>query len=270
MSDKRTVLAVGAHPDDVEFGMAGTLILLRDAGFEPHIMTLANGSCGTAQYDEKTIIRIRRGEATRAAALIGAIYHPGLVNDLEIFYCSELTRRACAVVRKINPYITLLPSYDDYMEDHMETARVMVTAVFCKGMRNYFTIPRRKPVFGDAYVYHALPHGLRDGMNRRHEPETYVCIDSVIDLKEQMLRCHKSQKHWLDVSQGMDSYLKIMREMNAEVARWSKQRGWKYAEGFRRHCHIGFSAEDKDPLREILRPYVCANPNYAKFLTSPR
>lgn len=254
MADKPRALAVGAHPDDVEFGMAGALILLRDAGYEPHIMTLANGSCGTAEYDEDDIIRIRRQESTRAAELIGATYHPGLVKDLEVYYNSPVLRMACARVRRIKPEIMLIPSYNDYMEDHSECARVMVMAAFCKGMRNFETKPSLPPITGDTYIYHAQPHGLRDSMNRYHPPETYVNVESVIEMKEDMLRCHESQKHWLDVSQGFDSYLKIMREMCGEVARWSG-RGWKYAEGFQRHCHIGFSAEERDPLREILSDY---------------
>jgi LmbE family N-acetylglucosaminyl deacetylase len=270
MNEKRRALAVGAHPDDVEFGMAGTLALLRDAGYEPHIMTLANGSCGTAQYDEETIIKMRAKESAEAAAVIGATYHPGLVKDLEVYYKSDVLRMACARVREVNPHIMLVPSYDDYMEDHSEAARVMVMAAFCKGMRNFQTIPPRPPVPGDTFIYHAQPHGLRDRMNRYHPPETYVRIDSVIDLKEEMLRCHRSQKDWLDVSQGMDAYLTTMRELCAEVARWTGRRGWKYAEGFQRHCHLGFSTEEKDPLREILSKYVCAHPDYGKLLRKPR
>jgi len=67
MREKPRALAVGARPDDVEFRMAGTLMLLRDAGYEPHIMTLPNGNCGTAEHHEETIINMGRKEATRAA-----------------------------------------------------------------------------------------------------------------------------------------------------------------------------------------------------------
>ena len=268
MSDKPIALAVGAHPDDIEFGMAGTLMLLGDAGYDMHIMTLANGSCGTAEYDEDDIIRIRGAESERAAALIGATYHHGLVKDLEIYYNSEVLRKACAKMREINPRIMLIPSYADYMEDHSECARVMVMAAFCKGMRNFETTPHVDPVFGDAAIYHAQPHGLRDAMNHYHPPETTVNIGSKMDLKEDMLRTHESQKNWLDVSQGMDAYLKIMRELCAEVARWTGQ-GWDYAEGFQRHCHIGFSATETDPLREILADHVHANPDYEKLLHKP-
>ena len=181
MAEKCRVLAVGAHPDDVEFGMAGTLILLRDAGFEPHIMTICQGDCGTAEMDAETAIRVRREESTKAAELIGATYHPGLVHDLDVHYHNSLTRLVCGRIRQINPYIMLIPSYNDYMEDHSESARVLVMAAFCKCMRNYPCLPPMDPVFGDTYIYHAQPHGLRDAMNRYHPPELFVRIDSVVD-----------------------------------------------------------------------------------------
>ena len=268
MAENKRVLAVGAHPDDVEFAMAGTLILLRDAGFEPHIMTVANGSCGTAEYDEPTIIEMRGKEATNAAGLIGTAYHHGVVNDLEVFYNSEVSRKVCARIREINPYIMLIPAYDDYMEDHSEAARVLVMAAFCKGMRNYTSIPPVDPVFGDTYIYHAMPHSLRDGMNRYHPPETFVNVSGVVDMKEKMLRCHASQKNWLDVSQGMDSYLTTMRELCGEVARLSGQ-GWDYAEAFCRHNHTGFAEKEADPLREILKDHTHANPDYEQTLNRP-
>ena len=59
----KRAFAIAAHPDDIEFHMAGTLILLGRAGYELHYMTIANGSCGTTQYSRDEIIRIRRAEA---------------------------------------------------------------------------------------------------------------------------------------------------------------------------------------------------------------
>ena len=53
----KTVLAICAHPDDIEFLMAGTMIHLRNAGYELHYMTVANGSCGSNRYDTATLIR---------------------------------------------------------------------------------------------------------------------------------------------------------------------------------------------------------------------
>ena len=75
----RNVLVIAAHPDDIEFGMSGTIILLAKAGCDIHYMNVANGSCGTAEYDTDTIVSIRLKEAKNAAQSIGATFHPPLV-----------------------------------------------------------------------------------------------------------------------------------------------------------------------------------------------
>jgi LmbE family N-acetylglucosaminyl deacetylase len=137
------------------------------------------------------------------------------------------------------------------MEDHQNTSRVVVTALFCRGMRNFETVPSVPPIMGDTFLYHALPYGLRDGMRELVIPGEYVNITEVIDAKEHMLACHRSQKEWLDASQGLDAYLKTMRAMSAQVGQMSG-RGWAYAEGWRRHLHLGLSEEDEDILKVIL------------------
>jgi LmbE family N-acetylglucosaminyl deacetylase len=248
-----TVLAVGAHPDDIEFGMAGTLLLLRRAGCRLHYMTVANGSCGTTELPEEQIIAVRRAESMRAAEYLGAAYHASLCNDIQIYYDDQLIRKLTAVVREAEPYIMLVPSLEDYMEDHMITARIAVTAAFCRNMRNYPSIPELPPVEKDLMLYHAMPAGLTDGMRRRIVPELYVDVSEVMDQKEKMLACHESQKSWLDRSQGMDSYLQSMRERMREVGRMSGK--FRYAEGWRRHSHLGYSSKDGDPLRDLLSEY---------------
>jgi N-acetylglucosamine malate deacetylase 1 len=66
------VLALHAHPDDVEFQCAGTLILLREAGCQVTIATMTPGDCGSAEHDSEAISAIRREEARMAAAVMGA------------------------------------------------------------------------------------------------------------------------------------------------------------------------------------------------------
>jgi LmbE family N-acetylglucosaminyl deacetylase len=145
----KRVFAVAAHPDDIEFDMAGTLILLGRAGYELHYMTIANGSCGTTQYSREEIIRIRRGEAMAAAASIGAVFHESLVDDLAIFYERELLARVAAVMREVAPEIVLTHSPADYMEDHQNAARLAVTAAFARGMPNFSTEPARQAITGE-------------------------------------------------------------------------------------------------------------------------
>ncbi|MBN1459568.1 MAG: hypothetical protein JXA57_08520, partial [Armatimonadetes bacterium] len=65
---------------------------------------------------------------------------------------------------------------------------------------------------------------------------------------------HASQKQWLDVSQGFDSYITTMVETGEAVGRLSGR--FRYAEGWRRHSHVGFSATDGDPLADALPDLV--------------
>lgn len=260
----RVAFALAAHPDDIEFMMAGTLILLKQAGYEIHYMTVANGSCGTMTLPHAEIVGIREKEARAAAALVGATFHPSLVDDIGIFYEQELLAALGAIVRQVNPSIMLIPSPEEYMEDHANTCRLAVTAAFCRGMRNFVTNPHVRPVERDVMLYHALPYGLRDPMRRRVIPELYVDTTSVMKTKTEMLAQHRSQKEWLDASQGMDSYLHSMQELAAEVGRLSGH--FRYAEGWRRHSHIGFSANDGDPLAEVLGNRVVYEKAYERIL----
>jgi LmbE family N-acetylglucosaminyl deacetylase len=245
-----TVLAIHAHPDDIEITSAGTLFLLKDAGCSLHYMTLARGDAGSFDLDRETTAQVRAREAKRAAEYLGAAFHPSVVNDMEVLYTNDLVWRALAVVREVRPDIMLLPSPEDYMEDHVTTSRVAVTAAFCRAMPNILSNPPIPPIDTDVVIYHAMPHGLRDGLRRRPVPDFYVDITAAIDRKERMLAFHASQKGWLDKTQGMDSYLTAMRNVSAEVGRMSGK--YQYAEGWRRHNHLGLSRKETEPLEEIL------------------
>lgn len=245
-----TVFALACHPDDIEFMMGGTLLLLKAAGCRLHVMNLANGDCGSSRHSRRQIARIRRGEARQSAALLGAVHHESLVGDLRVYYEEPLLRRLTAVMREVAPDLLLLPSPQDYMEDHMNTSRLGVSAAFYRGVRLYRSRPPRQPTFRPVVLYHAMPYGLRDALRRPIRPDFCVDIGSVIDDKERLLACHQSQKLWLDESQGLDSYLKTMRDMSAEVGRMAG--GLSFAEGWRRHSHLGFASPEADPLPELL------------------
>jgi LmbE family N-acetylglucosaminyl deacetylase len=245
-----SAMAIAAHPDDIEFLMAGTMLRLGQAGFALHYLNIANGSCGSVRHDAETVTRIRRDEARRAADSLGATFHESLTDDLEIFYDRPTLARVASVVRAVGPDILLVHSPQDYMEDHMNACRLGVTAAFSRGMPNFPVDPPRAPVAGDVTVYHAQPHGNCDGLRQPVVPELFVDITSVIDRKVAALACHDSQKSWLDESQGMDSYLHAMRGFSEEVGRLSGR--FRYAEGWRRHSHWGLCEAAADPLRAVL------------------
>jgi LmbE family N-acetylglucosaminyl deacetylase len=250
----KSAIAIAAHPDDIEFYMAGTLMRLRAAGYAIHYMNVANGCCGSTQTDAATTARIRREEAMRAAALIGATFHESICNDLEIFYDRPTLLKVASVIRQVKPEIVLTHSPVDYMEDHTNTCRLAVTAAFARGMPNFPVDPPAAAIDQAVTVYHAQPHTNRDPLKRPVEPELFVDVTDLMDKKTAMLAEHASQKRWLDESQGLESYLITMRELCEEIGRMSCV--FKCAEGWRRHLHVGFCGPDDDPLAKALGPFV--------------
>src|SRR5215218_7017329 len=117
----KTAIAIAAHPDDIEMMMAGTLLLLKKAGYEIHYINLACGNVGSVAYDSETTKKIRLEEAKKAAQILGAHFHPPICNDLEIFYDLDMVRKVAAVIRDVRPTVVLTHSPVDYMEDHTNT-----------------------------------------------------------------------------------------------------------------------------------------------------
>lgn len=260
----QAAIAIGAHPDDIEFYMAGTLFLLKQAGYETHYLSVASGNCGSAEHNSATTRALREREARSAASVLGAHFHHSLTDDLEILYQVSLLRRIAAIIREVRPTIVLTHSPQDYMEDHTNTSRLAVTAAFTRGMPNFQTNPRRPANGCEVALYHGMPHGLRDPLRRRITPGAFVNTTSVHPTKLEALARHQSQQNWLDVSQGLNSYLRTMEQMSRAVGRLSRR--FKHAEGWRRHLHIGFSATEIDPLGTALGRNCFINAAYERSL----
>jgi N-acetylglucosamine malate deacetylase 1 len=253
-------MAIAAHPDDIEFLMAGTLLLLGHAGLELHYMTLSSGNCGSMEMSPAKTRRVRRAESINAAKILGAKYHESICDDLEITYSIPLLRELAAVIRQVAPSILLIPSPQDYMEDHINTARLAVTAAFARGMPNFRTSPNRPHIPGDITLYHAMPHGLLGPLNEVVTPELFIDTSTVHDRKRKALAAHASQKAWLDATQGMDSYLRVCDNMSLTLGEMSGR--YEHAEAWRRHNPLGFCGADADPLRDLLASHAHLNPYY--------
>jgi LmbE family N-acetylglucosaminyl deacetylase len=247
-------LAITAHPDDIEFLMGGTFLRLGDAGYELHYWNLANGCCGSSVTGREETARIRREEGIAAAKFAGAIFHDSICDDLAIFYDRETLAKVAAVVREVNPRIVLTHAPVDYMEDHTNACRLAVSAAFTRGMPNFPTTPPRPHVAEKVTVYHAQPYSHHDPLGNRVQPHFYVDVTDLQERKRQMLACHASQKRWLDESQGHDSYLVAMSELDGYLGQETGR--FAYAEGWRRHLHLGFCGPSDDPLRDVLRERV--------------
>ncbi len=240
-----SVLAIAAHPDDIEFVMAGTMLRLAQQGWELHYFNIANGCYGSMRLDREACTQARLAEAQQAAKLLGATFYPPICDDLAIVYTPELLARVSAVVRTARPSIILTHSLVDYMEDHQYAARLAVTAAFSRAMPNYRSHPDVPTYSHDVTIYHAQPHGNRTPMGEPVVPTHFVDVSDLIPRKGELLLAHASQGAWLDETQQISSYVSTMESLNQEVGQWSRQ--FAYAEGWRKHLHLGLCAEQSDP-----------------------
>ncbi|MGH9340337.1 MAG: PIG-L deacetylase family protein [Acidobacteriota bacterium] len=247
------VLAVMAHPDDVEILAAGTLFHLKAFGWEVGIISMTAGNCGSATHSKEEISRIRRQEAAEAASYLGAWYACGEFKDLEIFANAQNVRRTVELLRRFNPDVVITHSPVDYLVDHEETCRLVKSAAFGMAMKLYETGQRKAVGAAGATpaLYYADPVEGTDNLGERIYPQFYVDITSHLENKRQMLARHASQRDWLRRHHGVDEYLDRMTEW---AARYGRECAVPYAEGFRQHLGHGYPHEPR--LQEALGRHV--------------
>jgi LmbE family N-acetylglucosaminyl deacetylase len=228
------VLAIHAHPDDVEFQCAGTVALLAEAGCAITIATMTPGDCGSAAHDAEAIAAIRRDEARAAAGRIGATYVCLEFRDLAIFDDDPSRRRVVEALRRARPDLVLTAPPSDYLCDHEATSRLVRDACFVAPIPNYATRQwdPAPPLPGIPHLYFVDPIEGIDRAGDRVPADFHVDITAVFATKREMLACHASQRDWLLRQHGIDEYL-------ASQEHWSRTRGAEigvaYAEGFRQY-----------------------------------
>jgi len=246
----RTVLAVGAHPDDVELLCAGTLALLHARGWKVECATMTPGDCGSVTRTRSEISAIRRKEAAASAALLDGNYRCMECDDVFIAYDRTTLLKVIRLIREVKPSIVFTMSPQDYMVDHEITSAVTRTACFSAGMNNidtdgielFLSIP---------HLYYLDPMEGKDILGNAIHATTIVDITSSIGKKEQMLLCHESQRSWLMAHHGVDEYVASMRTSSSKRGMMV---GVLYAEGFRQH--LGHAYPQDNILQKELNGLV--------------
>jgi len=215
------ILAVGAHPDDIELLCAGTLVKFKRRGDEVFMAHLCNGDKGHYEIKPPELAKIRAEEAKKSARIIGAEIKEGLFADFEIYDTPEARRKVTDLIRLARPDIIITHYPDDYMMDHSITSRLVINASFAATTPNYITEHKFIPSI-PAVIFMDTLAGVR------FSPSEYVDITDVIEVKEKMLLCHQSQYKWLKEHDNID-YVEFMKSIASFRGR---QCGVKYAEAF--------------------------------------
>ena len=243
-------LALLAHPDDIEFLCAGTLLRLsKELGWEVHLATMTAGDCGSAEHGPEEISAIRKAEAKASADRLGAPYHCVGALDLRVYLTDELVDRVVRLLAETRASVVFTHSPDDYHMDHEMTSRVVRAATFAAPIPNFLAgrWGDLKPLDHIPHLYYCDPAEGKDPQGREETGGFAVDVSGVVPAKEQMLACHTSQRDWLLKHHGMDQYTQAMRDWGAQRGR---RLGTAFAEGFRQH--LGHSYPQDNLLAELL------------------
>lgn len=239
------VLAVHAHPDDVETLAAGTLALLAELGVTIVMATLTAGECGSIADNPAETARVRRSEAKRAAELIGADFDCVGLADLAVFNDDASRRAVTELIRRARPDIVVAAAPVDYHPDHEAASLLTRDACFAASAPGYRTGDAR-PLDAIPHLYFMDPIGARDRAGVSVAADFGVDITRTMSLKRAMLEAHQSQKTWLLKQHGMTDFT---AGMEAQSARRGRDFGVAFAEGFRQYRNTPYP---RDPFLQTL------------------
>lgn len=217
------ILAIGAHPDDIEIACSGTLAKCVKRGDTVIVCHVSSGNLGHVVIPPDQLRVIRANEAKKAGALAGIEVICAGFDDLEIFDNNKEARdKIVDIIQYADPDLIITHNPDDYMPDHTAVSRLVFDASFTATLPNYKSKYNRAAKLVPIYYMDTLA-----GVN--FNPTEYVDISEEIELKLEMLNCHESQVVWMREHDGID-FLDMVRTC-------SKYRGYQcgvqYAEGFR-------------------------------------
>lgn len=235
------VLAVGAHPDDIEFLFAGTLRLLVEANWGLRCVTMTGGDLGASAGTREAIRGKRLEEAARAAAVLGGTHTWAGFHDMHVFYNEETLRAVAELIRRATPTIVITHSPDCYALDHEQTAMIVRAACFAAGLPLLKT-GSASPIPSVPALYYSDAIDDRDKFGRPVAPSFYVDVTRSFAKRQEALACHASQRDWLRAYHGEDEFL----DSNERAARRRGQAcGVTHAEGFRQHLGAAYPQENR-------------------------
>jgi LmbE family N-acetylglucosaminyl deacetylase len=219
------ILAIGAHPDDIEILCAGTLALYAKAGHNVTMAVFTDGSMGDLQIPPAKLAKIRHEEQKAAAAIIGARLLWPAITDEHVFPNEAQRRVMIDLLREADPDVILTHSPNDYHPDHRHLTQLVFDSYFQKGLPHLPNQSQPACRFGGTQVYY-----MDNIAGIDFTPTEYVDITSVVETKLRMLRCHKSQ--FTAISELVHRDLEQVTDIQSRFRGLAG--GCAFAEGFRR------------------------------------
>ena len=182
------IIAISAHPDDIEINCAGTLAKYSKAGHEVYMCNCCTGDKGHFIIQPDELAAMRKKESEKSAALIGAEHICLGYGDMELFHQSKEARdKLTDILRSIKPDIIITHTPDDYMSDHVAVSHLVYDATFSASLPHYRTAK------GEGFA-DICPVFYMDNLGGFHfEPTEYVDITDTYDIKM------TKKIHWVSI-----------------------------------------------------------------------
>jgi LmbE family N-acetylglucosaminyl deacetylase len=228
-------MAIYAHPDDIEFTVAGTVARWADAGCDVTFVLITSGDVGThdAKFTRKELARVREREEREASRILGARRVVFLRKpDCELVPTLALRKELVRQIRRHRPEVVLcndpqaLFFGDQYINhpDHLAAGRLALEAVFPGSEMELLW-----PEAGRVHKVHAVY------VSSTHHPDTWIDIGGTIDRKIASLKAHKSQMGDRDIAPRIYGWAmeEGRRSRTEKAGGKGRARRPKYAESFR-------------------------------------
>ena len=237
---KLDILAIAVHPDDVELGCSGTLLMEKANGKRTGVVDLTRGELGTRGTPE-----LRAVEAAKAAELLQLDVRENLGMADGFFQNDEAHQRLLIrAVRKYQPEIVLANSLEDRHPDHGRAGKLIRDACFLSGLRKIETKDddgKPQEHWRPKYIFHYI-------QDRYFEPSFVYDISPVFETKLASIRAYSSQFYSSGyAAEEPQTYISSPEFLSAIIGRhqmFGKMIGVPYAEGFVTEKMIGVRGFD--------------------------
>lgn len=238
------ILAIAAHPDDIELSAAGTIIKHTRAGDAVGILDLTEGELGT-----RGSVALRYQEAADAAKVMGVQVRMNAQLPDGFFKNDEASqRKLITYIRHFRPQIVIANALEDRHPDHGKGGKLIADACFLSGLRKIETEweGKRQEAWRPKRVFHMI-------QDRMLEPTFIVDTSDTFEQKMEAIKCYKSQFHDIDSNEPL-TYIStgnFLKSVKAKDMLAGKKIGTQYGEGF-----ICENLPGIDSLNDLILPEI--------------
>lgn len=222
---KVDILAIGAHPDDVELGCGGTIAKMISEGKTVAIIDLTKGELGTRGTD-----KTRRQEAADATKILGISARENLeMKDGFLQNSEEYQMRIVKMIRKYQPEIVLANATDDRHPDHAKAAKLVSDACFLSGLKKIETAldDKNQEFWRPKHIFHFIQW-------KEIEPDFVIDISDFMEKKIEACMAYKTQFYNPESKEPVTPIATkdFLESLTYRAQNLGRLSGCTYAEGF--------------------------------------